>query len=318
MSRTTPIPILLLAGRDRRKTSVPGGRHVLGGYKAMELQVAGRPLIVHLIERLRETGAIDPIFVAGPAQVYAELAEEVRLVDTDSTFGENIRAGLEAILTEYPDSQVACITTDVLPETDELRRLFDDFERHQPLNFWTVECRAEDDAALGSSAWKRRYLIRPEGEERVVPTLPGHLVIGDPNALRLDLLYRIFELAYRTRNRPTAFRLTYVVRNALAMLLGRDLKKLMALRVPNITWSMVVNGLVLLRKLVTTGIDQREMEERIHRVWVRSSHRRRHPERRGRVLVSDILSLGIDIDTEEEAQEITDRMEHGGRPGTTA
>lgn len=325
MPRASPIPILLLAGRDRRTTVVPGGGHVLAGYKAMDLKIAGRPMIVHLIERLREAGGFNPIFVAGPAAVYAELFEyvplggprgehtAVRLVDTDATFGENIRAGVEVILAEHPDSYLACITTDVLPEVAELRRLLDDFERHQPLHFWTIECRAEDDALLGRSAWKRRYRIRPEGEEKVVPTLPGHLIIVDPGALRLHLLYRLFELAYRTRNRPTTFRRVYVIRKSLGMLLAEDLKRLLRLRLPVITWGMVYNGLVVVKKLLTTGLDQREMEDRLYRIWVRTSYRRRHPERRGRVLVTDILSLGVDIDTEEEAEEIVERVEHAGQ-----
>jgi len=318
MPRASPIPILLLAGRDRRTTVVPGGGHVLAGYKAMDLKIGGRPILVHLIERLREAGGFDPIFVAGPAKVYAGLASQwgegaVRLVDTDATFGENIRAGVEAILAEHPDTSLACITTDVLPEVAELRRLLDDFERHQPLHFWTVECRAEDDARLGRSAWKRRYRIRPEGEEKVVPTLPGHLILVDPRALRLHLLYRLFELAYRTRNRPTTLRRVYVIRKSLGMLLAADWKRLLRLRPPVITWGMVYNGLVVVKKLLTTGIDQREMEDRLYRIWVRTSYRRRHPERRGRVLVTDILSLGVDIDTEEEAEEIVERVEHAGQ-----
>lgn len=318
MPRATPIPILLLAGRDRRTTIVPGGGHVLAGYKAMDLKIGGRPILVHLIERLRAAGGFDPIYVAGPSKVYAGADDDVRLVDTDATFGENIRAGVEAILAEHPDSYLACITTDVLPEARELRRLLDDFERHQPLPFWTLECRTEDDARLGRSAWKRRYKIRPEGEEEVVPTLPGHLIIVDPRALRLQLLYRLFELAYRTRNRPTAFRRVYVVRRSLGMLLAADLKRLLRLRAPVITWGMVINGLVVVKKLVTTGIDQSEMEDRLYRIWVRTSYRRRFPGRRGRVLVSDVLSLGVDIDTEEEAAEIVERVEHAGETKVTS
>jgi hypothetical protein len=126
--------------------------------------------------------------------------------------------------------------------------------------------------------------------------------------LRLDLLYRIFELAYRTRNRPTRFRRTYVIRKALLTLLGRDLSGLLAGRLPVVTWEMITQTLILLRKLLTTGVDQREMEDRLTRVWVRRSCRRLHPERRGRVLISDVLSLACDVDTEEEAREIAERM----------
>jgi len=55
-------------------------------------------------------------------------------------------------------------------------------------------------------------------------------------------------------------------------------------------------------------------------------HRRRFPRRRGRIAVLDVLSLARDIDTEEEALELTDseaRADHasagpgGAGPGGT-
>lgn len=304
---TLELPLILLAGRDRRQTSLPDGvddRHLLRGYKAMEVEIGGRPLIVRLLERLHEGGVRGPIFVAGPARVYRELAGEVRLVDTDGDFGENIRASLKAVREDGHRGHVAVLTSDVLPEADELRAAFDDFERHQPLDFWMLVCRAGDPAKLGASAWKPTYLLRPEGESEAAATLPGHLFMADPENLRLELLYSLFELAYRTRNRPTSYRRTVIVRSVLSTVFAIDFKRLVTFRRPIVTRDMLWNGLVLVKKIMSDrGVDQGEMEDRLRRIWVRSSFRRRHPGRRGRVMIHDGVSFARDIDTEEEARE---------------
>ena len=312
MTRARPLPLILLAGRDRRRSAAPEARpdlHLLRGYKARELVIGGRPLILCLLERLRECGGFDPIFVAGPARLYEGLDPELRLVDTDGDFSENVRAGLEAVAAAGCDGLIGVMTSDLLPEPAELRAALDDLERHRPLDFWIVECRARSPEELGTSAWKRKYYIRPRGEETVVGTLPGHLFVADPKVIRLDLLYTLFEIAYRTRNRPTSYRRAVVVRNILATLLFKDLKRLLTLRVPNITYDMLWHGLVAMKKAVSHGIDQDEVENRLRRIWVRSSHRRRHPKRRGRVMILDGVSLARDIDTEEEARELTALLE---------
>jgi hypothetical protein len=311
-------PLILLAGRDRRPSALPDGRadlHLLRGYKAMEVEIGGEPLIVRLLERLRDGGVRGPVFVAGPARVYADLAGEVRLVDTDGDFGENIRASLEAVRESGFQGQVAVMTSDVLPEADELQAALADFERHQPCDFWMVQCRA-DRQKLGASAWKPRYFLRPEGESGGVATLPGHLFMADPRNVRLDLLYTLFELAYRTRNRPTAYRRSVIVKGILMTLLASDLKRLATFRRPVITRDMLWNGLTLIKKTTApSGVGQREMEDRLRRIWVRASVRRRHPERRGRVMIHDGISLARDIDTEEEAREAARRLEEEARVG---
>jgi hypothetical protein len=315
---STSLPLVLLAGRDRKGAPLPeAGRdqHPLHGYKAVELEIAGRPLIERLLETLRDSGAFGPIFVAGPARVYAAL-RGVELIDTDRDFGDNIRAAIEGVRRRGLVGQVAFMTSDVLPDPGELRAALDDLERHQPCDFWTVECRVRDAGALGASGWKPKYLIRPEGEAEPVATLPGHLLVADPRIARLDVLYRAFELAYRTRNRPTRYRRRVVVSGLLGALLAADLKRLVTLRRPGVTFDMLWNGLALVRKLVTTGCGQREMEDRLRRIWVHADHRRRHPERRGRVMVHDGLTLGRDVDTEEEARELSRQFEESRAAST--
>ena len=302
------LPLLLLGGRDRRRKKpheeTRGGQQVLRGYKAVELDVGGKPLIVRLLERLRACGAFAPIFVAGPAKIYESLKDEVHLVDTDSGFGDNIRAGLQAIVAHQGEGRVAVMTTDVLPDPGELAEMVEDIERHQPWDFWCVQCRAEDLRELGASSWKPKYRILPEGETQAIATVPGHLVGADLRVFRMDLLYDIFELAYRTRNQPIGPRRRRMVRGALATLIREDAKRLVTLRRPGILWDMLFNCLALIRKLVGKGCPQREMEDRLRRMWVRWNHRHAYPERRGRVMITSGLSLGRDIDTEEEAREI--------------
>jgi hypothetical protein len=314
--------MLLLAGRDHGTTNLPeaGREHrVLRGYKSMELIIAGKPLMVHLIERLRATGAFDPIFIAGPAKVHGELQDMARIVDTDGNFGENIQLGLAAMRAQCPESSlVACMTSDLLPDPDELQLLVDDFHRHQPLDFWYNLCRAEPEQSFGTSSWKPKYLVRPEGEETAIPTLPGHLVIANPDALYTDFIYPLFERAYRTRNRP-AWRRLEVLWKAFTALFLKDLRRALTCRVPDVIWGMVGHGIPLIYKIITpNGIAQHEMEDRLRRMWVRTSHRWRHPKRRGRIAIYATPSFARDIDTEEEAREITQRVENEERFETAA
>ena len=56
MERET-LPMIILGGRDRGTTVLPEegrNKHLLRGYKAVDLEIGGRPLILILIERLRE------------------------------------------------------------------------------------------------------------------------------------------------------------------------------------------------------------------------------------------------------------------------
>ncbi len=321
MSRET-LPLIILGGRDRGTTVLPeAGRskHLLRGYKAVDLEIGGRPLILTLIERLRACGLFDPIFIAGPRSVYEPLIEgrpaegRVRLIDTDTTFGGNLEASVEAVRSEFPSRPLAVTTCDILPDPDELRQAIEDFERHRPIDFWmpfiplpeSLEC-------LGESAWKPKYGVVPEGGDRPVSILPGHLLIVDPSVLRLKLIYRTFEVAYRTRNLPVAYRFSVLVRTFLSTLVWEDVKRLFTLRWPNITWLLVWNGLMITKRLRDGAVSQEEVAERVSRLWVLQEHRRAHPERLGRMVIVDSLSLAKDIDTEEEAREVARAAEAAG------
>lgn len=311
-----PIPLLLLAGRDREGTRLPEGgedKRVLRGYKASRLEINGRPLIAELIERLRRTGAFGPIWVAGPSHLYEDVLEDVHLVDTDGGFGDNLRAGIEALVAALPDRAFATMTSDILPTDEDLQRALDDYRRHEPCDFWMCEMRIPTDPDnLGNSAWKPKYLLLPTGESEPVGTLPGHLVIVHPAGLRLHLIYRIFDLAYRTRNRPFNRRRWGIVRGAFSVLVHEDLRQLSRLRPPLVAMTMLYHGLNLGAKLFRGHVRQEELEDRLRRIWFDPRHLRRYPDRRGRVAILEGLSLARDIDTEEEALEILGALPEDG------
>ena len=122
-------PLVILGGRDHQSTVLPeGGRdkHLLAGFKAVEIEIGGRPIILHLIERLRACGAFDPIFIAGPAKVYEPLGTGARIIETDGTFGENLAACVRALIEQVPGQQAMFTTCDIVPDPEDLRRALDD------------------------------------------------------------------------------------------------------------------------------------------------------------------------------------------------
>ncbi len=58
------IPLTILGGSDRRPGELPRGHeglHALGTYKGLAIHIGGRPLIAHLVARLRVAGGFAPI-----------------------------------------------------------------------------------------------------------------------------------------------------------------------------------------------------------------------------------------------------------------
>lgn len=305
-----PLPLVVLGGRDRLGTQLPtegAGKHPLHGYKGLDLRIGGRPLIAHVIERMRGSGAFDPIFIAGPAERYREVLPEVPMIDTDSDFGTNLRNALEGVVERCPGQHVAVVTCDVLPDADDLERMLDDYRSHSPCDYWFALIRvppsaAQAEARLGESQWKPRYRIIPERETTPIETLPGHLLIIDPPAARRELIYHALEAAYRTRNRSIHYRRAVIFRSLLGFLLRQDLRHVMHWRRPTYLYTVIVNGLRIARGLQGGKMTQEQLQTYIHRVYVRYHHRR-STGRQGRLALVDALSFAKDIDTEEEALE---------------
>jgi hypothetical protein len=301
------VPVVVLAGSDRQAPVLPPaarGEHPLGGYKGIDVRIGDRPLAALVVERVARVRGLGPVYLVGPARAFEDLAGAgARLIDSDGTLGDNIRAAVRGVAAGQGAGSIAFITCDVLPEVAGLEALVADYRRGAPYDLWFPLVRApEDSRKLGVSAWKPSYRIALRHGERATPVLPGHFAIADPAALRLDFLYRLFDLGYRTRNRPIEARRRVMVRGVLAGLLVQDLLHLGRLRAPTLTWSVLVTGIAAARGLRAGTISQAELEEALRRIFVTSRHRRRHPGRRVALPVVDALPLALDIDTEEEAR----------------
>ena len=307
-AETRPLPLVILAGGDPEPPTLPAaGRklHPLRGIKAAKLRVGRRPLLNVLIERFASSGRFDPIFVAGPANLFAEVPATARVIDTDANFGENLQAAVNGAGREASSAPLALTTSDILPELADLDTVLDDYARHVPVDFWFPVIRApRHSQALGASAWKPRYSMIPEGEQEPVSILPGHLLVADPGALDLPLIYRSFDLAYRSRNTPILPRLVVLLAGVLGGLLKSDFKRLLRLRPPSRTATVAAHAIGLGLRLRSGKIKQSQMENHTAKIFVPPAHRRRHPGRSRRICALSALSLAKDIDTQEEAAEL--------------
>ncbi len=298
------IPLIILAGGDKTPTRLPeegAGKHPLCGLKGIDIRLGDRPMVDLLLDSLRAAEAFEPIFIAGPASVYGESRRGARVIDTDGSFGENLRTSIEKVMEQHPSGPLAFITCDVLPDGEELRRLLEDYERHRPLVFWfSLILAPADPELLGASAWKPQYRITMAGAEEASKVLPGHLIIVEPSRFRRDLVFRAFELAFSSRNRSIGYRLFYIVGHVIFFLLGLDLKRALRLRPPKLTVTTVYNAILLGSKLRQGTITTTELEKRFRLIFVEEDQR---PVDRGRIVFSDALTMAKDIDTVEEAEE---------------
>ena len=307
-----PLPLAVLAGSDPEPSVLPesgAGLHPLRGSKSIYLEIDGRPLIDVLIERLKESGCFDPIFIAGPVREFGQSRGPVKVIDTDGTFGDNMKAAMEHMVVECPGQDLAISTCDILPDVEELHELMDDYYQHSPLDCWfPLILTPERTQQLGASAWKPKYRIPPRPGAEPVSFLPGHLIVVAPEAFRRWLIYRSFDLAYRTRNRPILLRLGTITSHLMAGLMWKDFKKLLRFQAPTLTYSVIYNGIMLGLGLRRGTISPEAMSDRLRPIYARSEHRRRYPDRVARFPLMKALSLAKDIDTEEEAREITGEL----------
>lgn len=306
------IPLIILAGSDSKPAALPekgADLHPIPGPKGLALEIAGRPIIDHLIQRMDESGYFAPIFIAGPADLYGPTRGAATVIDTDGTFGDNIKAAVERLVVDCPGQSVAITTCDILPRVDELERLMSDYHGHLPLDFWyPVILTPEEEGQLGASAWKPRYRMAPEEGAKPRSFLPGHLIVADPVAIRRPLVYRSFDLAYASRNRGVLYRTVLIVSHVFGGLLWQDVKNLLSLKLPTMTWTVVRNGIGVGLGLRNGSLTSDAVALRLRRVFIRYRHRRRFPERSGRFPMMEGLSLAKDIDTEEEAREAARRL----------
>ncbi len=309
------LPLIVLGGTDHIPPVMPresGNQHPLSGYKGADILVVGTSLVEVVLDRARNSGCFAPVYLAGPERVYRHLVGSAILVDTDGPFGHNIQSALETVRPNHPASPVAFLTCDVVPEVATLKRLLALYFEHAPCDLWAPMVRVQqDDRAMGASAWKPRYRIVPQVGEPAVEALPGHLVVIDPDALSLDLAYKIFQIAYATRNQPIDRRRNVMLRRLVLGLLAADLRSLSSFRPPTLTWTLIRAGIAAAGELRKGTITCSRLEDALRILFVRRQHRKQFPERRAVVPIVDDLSIAMDIDTEEEAHELSARLSCG-------
>ena len=303
-------PLVVLAGSDPRpaRLTEAGERYrPLSGHKGAYLRIGGQPLVRRILESLVASKRFSTLYVAGPEPVYAgRLLSGVRLVHCDGRLEANVRTAFEAVREDHPHGPIAFLASDVLPEDETLRTAMDRYADAAPCDvFFPLAEVPEDAAALGPSNWKPRYRIRPDEGSTPSTILPGHLVIVDPDALRIGLVYRLIALSYRTRNRPIGGRGLAMLRGVLMTVLREDLRQLFTLGLPDLTAAVIADGAAVVTGLRSGNMTRERLERAVRRVVVSYGHRRRYPRRMVRLpILPGILSLARDIDTEEEARAI--------------
>ena len=315
MSPPRQIPITILAGSDRSPGHLPesgAGLHPLAVYKGAEVEVGGRHLIELLVEQIAACEGFGPITIAGPAAVYAALdLGDVRWVDTNGSVATNLHAAVDDHLGRHdPGVPMAMVAYDVILSAAELDQLRQLYETDQPCAMWLPAVRMpENKEALGPFAWKPSYTFlrddrSDEMEGEPVQVLPGHLAIFHPQSLLLPLLYKLMDLAYRTRNHSVALRRRVMIRSILGTLLLQDLRLLFSCHLPRLTFAVVSNGLRLARGLRQGSLTIAGLEHVIEGMFLRHARDPRSGPGNGiRLPLVDILSLAEDIDTEEEAEQ---------------
>ena len=315
----TTIPLVVLGGSDAEPAALPEGadKHPIRGHKGIEVQVEGRPLIDHVLDRMLGSGDFGPAYVAGPQDAYGVRRGAAEVIDTDANLGENLRVMLDAMAERHPGQPIAITTCDIIPEQRDLDELMADYHNSKPVDFWYPLVVARDDE-LGESAWKPRYRLKPDRDVPARAVLPGHLIVVDANTFRTEFVYRAFDLLYRSRNRPVIPRLFFMLSQLFGWFIAQDLRSIVRLRPPVMTVPVTWQGVRLASRLRRGVMTADELSDRISAMLVRWRHRRQHPERRGRIPLVHAVSLAKDIDTVEEAEEQRRLFRRRSRSRTTS
>lgn len=300
-----PIPILILAGSDRRAGPIPQGlRHedLLSAYKGALPLPWGGCLAGELASRLRQSQRFaDPILV-GPTSVYSGIVD-CEIVNAERALAVTLSRVARLLQERFDAEQSVAITTcDILPTPGELRELLRSrYYPHIECHFWWQIVAAEPDD-LGASAWKLRYALRVAQGDPPQTVYPGHLVILRPGSVRFELINDVLVAAYRYRNWPLRDRFLPILRRGLGPLIKQDLLNLRRFQLPLLTVSMPWHLLRAYRGIRRATLTLPDFEQHLARTVL---HRRYLNTLRPFVItLTHHVAFAKDIDTSAELEEL--------------
>ena len=295
------IPLLILAGSDLVPGPLPPTPfqgQMLSGFKGKLELPSGKTLAAELVDRYRASDRFQEPVLFGPKSVYEGLVD-CEIVDVSGNLAKTMERVRDCARTRWPaDTPVAVSASDILPTPAEIRDLLEtSYDPHPDCKFWWQVIPAEPEA-LGPSAWKPHYEVRPARNEEPQAMFPGHLVIFHPGAVRLDLLIRLMELVYRYRNRPHRKRAFPMLVRGIGTLAAQDGRNLLRAQLPILTatipWHILRAYAQFRRKTLTIA----ELESRLAKVLLHRQYR----SQRGAFIIAQtqILSFAKDIDSQSE------------------
>lgn len=298
------MPLLILAGgtpHGSNARGVPPGDTLVGVKGALRLP-SGRLLVAEVARRYVASGRFQRPILIGPQDAYAELTREIEVVHVAGSLARSLACAAAVMRDRFGlHGPIAISTCDILPSAEDISTLL---ERHyDPVRecaFWgqLVE---ENPTRLGSSAWKPGYEFLDD-HGRTHHLYPGHLVILRPDALRLDIVIGLLNLAYSYRNQPLPKRVTGMTVRSLGMLLRQDLGRIARLHLPKLTVAIPFHCLSAYRAYRRRKLTVAGFERAFTSTFVDDAYQ---TSRAAEFSISTIVSFARDLDTRAEFDEAT-------------
>ncbi len=305
-----PLPLVILAGSDRRRGSVPPGMQaadMLVGYKGAFRLPGGRPLVAEVIERFLSSGRFEQPILIGPSRIYSELELPCQVVDSEGPLSSTLKAATRTVTERFAlDRPIAFTACDILPSAEELTALMSDaYDPFARSVFWTQLVAASAEQ-MGASGWKPGYALAA-GPARMMNVYPGHLVVLRPNALRFPIMFRLLELAYRYRNRPLWQRALGMTMQGVGALMAQDFGSLMHARPSLLSLSIPFHCVASYLRYRSGHFGVSDLERVFAKVFLHRGAQVDHGNRPVVFAITRALSLAKDIDTRAELDELTAR-----------
>ena len=303
------IPIFILAGSDSAPGPVPAGlepSRILRGFKgALELSV-GHCLVQELVNRIRKTELFGDPILFGPRRIYRD-AVDCTIIDVEGNLTATLSAVRSELLRQRDYNQpVAFVTCDVLPTAEEIRNLLEGcYFPFQSSCLWGQFVMAKP-SAMGASAWKPSYRLRPNARSEACTMYPGHLLIARPAGIRIRLMNHLLQLAYQHRNLRLLNRPLPIFLRGIGQLVAQDVRNLLRGQVPVLAFSIPWHALAGFIQYQRGALSVEDFSRHAMKVLVHRDFQI-HGGSSSAVVFSTtaIKSFAKDSDTQDELLELT-------------